>query len=301
MSRNELTQLSRRDLPLAGDASARFLPWLIAFMVFLAALALVGADALRQTAARWDGGLSGQITVQLPPLVREDAPTAASRAEQAAALLRDLPAVRSAETLDRAEAAALLEPWLGAAANDAALPLPTLITVRHSGDPAPLAAEMRQRLQNEFPDAEVDDHQAWIGGLLNLTRGLEVLALFLLLLVGAAAVVTVVFVTRTGLAVHRPVIELLHLMGARDVQIAGRFQTHALWLGLKGGLLGVAVAALCYGALRWAVAPTTLALLPAFEIGPALLVLLALLPLLAAGIAWLTARITVLRTLGRMP
>jgi len=119
--------------------------------------------------------------------------------------------------------------------------------------------------------------------------------------VGAAAVVTVVFVTRTGLAVHRPVIELLHLMGARDAQVAGRFQLHALRQGLIGGLLGLAAAALCYGLLDWTLAPTTLALLPPFRIGPRLLLLLALLPAIAGLVALLTARITVLRTLTRMP
>jgi len=293
-----MRSLTRRALPLSGDPSARFLPLLIAFMIFLAALALVGAEALRQTAERWESGLSGQMTVQLPADAEEEAE---ARTATAVALLQDIPGVTAVEVLDRQEAAALLEPWLGSAAEDPQLPLPVLLTLTVEGQIAEIAAEARARLSDPLPAAQVDDHQEWIGGLLNLTRGLGALAIFLLLLVSAAAVVTVVFVTRTGLAVHRPVIELLHLMGARDAQVAGRFQLHAMRQGLIGGLLGLAAAAACYGLLDWTLAPTTIALLPPFRIGPRLLLLLALLPAIAGMIALLTARITVLRTLARMP
>jgi len=293
-----MKSLTRRDLPLAGDPSARFLPWLIAFMVFLAALALVGAEVLRQTAARWESGLSGQMTVQLAVEAGREEP---EQVATALALLQDIPGVTAIEVLERSQAASLLEPWLGEAAHDAELPLPVLLTLSIEGSLPEVAAEARRRLQGPLPTAQVDDHQEWIGGLLNLTRGLGALALFLLLLVAAAAVVTVVFVTRTGLAVHRPVIELLHLMGARDDQGAGSFQLHALRQGVKGGILGLATAAFCYGLLDWTLAPTTLALLPPFSIGPRLLLLLALLPAIAGLVALLTARITVLRTLARMP
>src|SRR5262249_54134937 len=37
---------------------------------------------------------------------------------------------------------------------------------------------------------------------------------------------------------NRPVIEVLHLIGAKDSFIAAHFQRHFLQLGLKGGLIG---------------------------------------------------------------
>ena len=96
-----MRSLTRRDLPLSGD-SARFLPLLIAFMVFLAALALLGAEALRQTAERWESGLSGQMTVQLPAEAGEEEE---ARVATAVALLQDIPGVASLEVLERDEAA----------------------------------------------------------------------------------------------------------------------------------------------------------------------------------------------------
>ena len=55
----------RTDLPLDRDPSGRFLPWLVALMVYLAALALVCAMAMAKMVERWDTGLSGTITVQV--------------------------------------------------------------------------------------------------------------------------------------------------------------------------------------------------------------------------------------------
>ena len=62
----------RGDLPLDRDPTGRFLPWLIALMVYLAALALVCAMVMNKMVERWDTGLSGSITVQIPP--KQDAP-----------------------------------------------------------------------------------------------------------------------------------------------------------------------------------------------------------------------------------
>src|SRR5262249_30685269 len=53
-----------------------------------------------------------------------------------------------------------------------------------------------------------------------------------------ATVLSVTFATRAAVVTNRPVIEVLHLIGAKDSFIAGHFQRHFLQLGLKGGLIG---------------------------------------------------------------
>ena len=57
----------RLDIPLNRDSSVRFLPWIIALMVYLAGLALAGTLVLNAALQRWDRSLSGTLTVQLPP------------------------------------------------------------------------------------------------------------------------------------------------------------------------------------------------------------------------------------------
>ena len=152
-----------------------------------------------------------------------------------------------------------------------------------------------------MPGAVVDDHQRWVGGLVSLTRSVDLIAGLVVLLVGLAAVITVVFVTRTGLAIHRQVIELLHLIGAQDSYIARQFQTHAMKLGFKGGILGFAAALATIYAAGLLLSGSGRVLLPNFELGLREWILLGLLPLLATLVAMLTARWTVLRTLARFP
>jgi cell division transport system permease protein len=114
------------------------------------------------------------------------------------------------------------------------------------------------------------------------------------------------FVTRTGLLVHREAIELLHLMGARDGYIAGQFEREALRLGIAGGLAGLALSGLTLLALGHAAAAAdflgdAVNLVPALHLKGWNWVVLACLPLAAGLVAGLTARLTVLATLLRLP
>jgi cell division transport system permease protein len=68
----------------------------------------------------------------------------------------------------------------------------------------------------------------------------------ILLLVFAATVLSVTFATRGAIATNRPVVEVLHFIGAPDSFIAGHFQRHFLWLGLKGGAIGGGAAILLF-------------------------------------------------------
>ena len=297
----------RGDLPLERDPTGRFLPWLVALMVYLAALALVCAMVMNKMVERWDTGLSGSITVQIPP--RQGAPGDPAEAGAAAdasldaviEILLATPGVISAEVLEPDEIAHLLEPWLGAGASYGDLPLPELIAVGIDPSAAPDFEKLSQRLARAAPGTMLDDHQSWLGQLLDLARSIELVAVLVVVLVGASAVTMVVFATRMGLAIHGRVIELLHLIGAQDSYVAREFEAHSLKLALRGGVLGLALAVLTVILVERLFERMEAALLPDLTLLPGEWALLALLPLVVAGIAMLTARLTVLGTLGRMP
>lgn len=277
----------RRDLPLAGDASARYLPWLIAFLVFLAGLALVGGLGANRLAARWDSGLAGKLTVQVMP--GQNAAETETRVGLVLDFLTGRQEVAQVEVLDRRALGALLEPWLGASAYEDSLPLPVLLDVTlAAGTPS-------------IPAARLDDHQRYLGALIAFARSLQLIALAVVLLVGAATILTLIFVTRTGLSVHRQTIELLHLMGARDRYVAKQFQANAARLALHGALVGLTSAGLVLFALERVVESGGAGLLPGFSPTPVDWIALLLLPPLAIAVAALTARWTVLGTLARLP
>ncbi len=291
----------RTDLPLDRDPSGRFLPWLVALMVYMAALALVCAMAMAKMVERWDTGLSGSITVQVPPPETGEPKAQEAAIDRVIELLLENKAVRSAEVLEPDEIAALLEPWLGAGAAYGELPLPALISVGIDPAATPDYQDLAGRLAEAVPGTVLDDHQSWLGQLLDLARTIELVAALIVILVGASAVAMVVFATRMGLAIHGRVIELLHLIGAQDAYVAREFETHALRLALRGGVVGLLFAIGTVTLIAHLFERLESVLLPELTLLPIEWAALAMLPLAIALVAMLTARFTVLGNLGRMP
>ncbi|OFX12766.1 MAG: cell division protein, partial [Alphaproteobacteria bacterium RIFOXYD12_FULL_60_8] len=193
------------DLPLAKDATSRFLPWLIAVMVFLAAVAIAGALATEVVVAGWHRDISGTITVQIMPasgLAEVSRDGTDKRVETALRILETTPGVTSARALDRDKTAALLEPWLGSREVFEDLPIPRLIDVSLAPDRNINLDALSRRLSESVPGASLDDHQLWLGKLVRFAYGLEMLAGTVIGLTTLALTSTVIYATRTGLAVH---------------------------------------------------------------------------------------------------
>ena len=293
----------RLDLPLDRDGSGRFLPWIVALMVYLSSLALAGTLVVREVLERWDQGLRGTVTVELPAAPASGKDDGA--VELALKLLRAAPGVISAEPLDTKRTAQLLAPWLGADVDLSELPVPRLIDLRVEPASVDLPA-LAQRSKAAIPGAELDDHRRWLDRVIRTGLALQAVAFAIVMLVGAAAVLAVVFATRTGLAVHHAVVEVLHLIGARDGYIARQFEWHALRLGIEGGIVGLVLAGLTVAGVtaaaeRVGAIDDTARLLPLVEAPLYEWALLLLLPVASGLIAMITARITVLRALSRMP
>ena len=287
----------RADLPFDRDESGHFLPWIVAMMVFLAALSLAGALTLGGRIEEWDSSLRGRLTVQIP---RGEGVAEASL-ERVLSILHDTPGVVATDVMSRDDAARLLEPWLGAFAADENLPLPYLIDVSLAVDAEIDTAVLTARLSDGAPGVAVDDHRVWLADFIGLARTVQILAYAIVVIVGFGAIAAVVFVTRSSLAVHHHVIELLHQMGAQDRYVARQFQGHALSLAVRGAVIGGIAATAALLAIGYAGRNLEAALLPGVGLTPWSWATLALVPVVVALIAMLTARVTALRSLARMP
>jgi len=291
----------RRELLLEQDGSGRFLPWLIALMVYLACLALSGAITLSEASMRWSAGLSGTMTVQISPSDGEGGGSDAVAIAAVLDVLQALPGVADARVLPRFEIVELIEPWLGRGNVSDDLPVPTLIDVRLEPNAVVNTIGLAIRLEQVAPGTRLDDHDVWIQRLARLSATISAIAAAVVLLIGLATAATVVFATRAGLAVHIVVIETLHIIGARDDYIARQFQVRSLSLALRGGVLGLVLSVITLALVAGLAGQLEGNLLPRVAITPTLWGGLAALPLGVSLIATLTARMTVLRALRKMP
>lgn len=290
--------VKRSDLPLDKDAHSRFLPWLIAFMVFLAVLAIGGILVLNATAARWDQGIGGTLTVQVA--ATEDPGRDQNNLQEVLNVIAATSGIERYLVIEEDRMLSLLEPWLGPDAKADDLPLPKLIDVGLADEATFDLKAFTRQLQLRVPEATVDDHRIWLQRLVNLIRTVELIAISVLVFIALATMGTVIFTTRTGLAVHREAIEVLHLIGAQDSYIAGQFAGRAMILGLKGGIIGLILGIPALLAVGYLAKSLEDAALPDLSFGPIEWAIFAAIPLGVAFLAMTTARSTVLRSLGRM-
>jgi len=107
-------------------------------------------------------------------------------------------------------------------------------------------ASLRKMLTDKVQGASLDDHRGWIDRMRAMANSAVAIGIAVLLLVLAATVLTVAFATRGAMAANRPIVEVLHFIGATDNYLAGQFQRHFLALGLKGGALGGGLAIILF-------------------------------------------------------
>jgi len=273
------------------------MPWVIAIMMFLTVLAAAAGLGLAGAAARLDEQIGSRVTIQVVeanPRLREQ------QAAAAAAAIRPLPGVVAVRPVPQEEVEALLEPWIGAGGLESDLPVPALIDVDLAPEARGNLAGLRSVVAAVAPAARVDDHAQWLAPLASLIGALKWLAGGLVLLMVGATAATVVLAARAALDTHRNTIEILHLMGATDVQVARLFQRRIALDALFGGLVGFIIGGMVLIALGDRVAALGSELLGSAAIAPQGWAVLIALPALGVLLAMLVARLTILRALGRM-
>ncbi len=282
----------RRVLDEAGGLRA--MTWVMAIMLFLTLLAAALGLGTRQSAAALERQLAGRLTVQVvegSPVTRD------ALAARTLTVLQALSEVRRVRAVDRAELARLLKPWLGDTAEDADLPVPVMIDVdlASGADPERVIAAVRR----VSASSRVDRHQRWMSPVSGFLDTLTWLALALVVLMLVATGAVVVLAARAGLETHRATIEVMHMLGSTDVQVARLFQRRVALDAAIGGVAGGLAALVVLVFLGTRLAALGSQLLGGITLGAGDWTLLVLLPLAFVLLATVAARITVIGALRR--
>ena len=272
---------------LLGEARLRGpTAWVIAIMSF--SIMIIGAAglALANTAGVLTDAIEARYSVEVPG--------GAGSVEALLGVVRSAPGVTSAEAVPESEMRRILERWLGPAAQSSELPVPALVNfdVRPGAD----LGAIRQRVEQAAPGATIAAHREAVGPLLRSLRLLQWVAFGLVLLLSAAASAAVVLAARGALDTHRFTIEVMHGIGATDLQVTRLFQRKIAIDAFVGSLAGAAVAGLVLLMLAagasFAGELTGGATLSAID-----LLLLAMLPVTLTALATWVARTAVLAAL----
>ncbi|MCA6099788.1 MULTISPECIES: cell division protein FtsX [Bradyrhizobium] len=302
--RPQVPATARNMSPIVPRASisGRALVAVVAIMTFLASLTTGTVLLVSASAAEWQSEVSSEITIQVRPSPGRDLDRDAQAAVEA---MRAQPGILEVRPFSREESAKLLEPWLGSGLSIDELPVPRVIVARVQPGTTLDLAGLRARVTQAAPTASVDDHRAWIERMRSMTGATTFAGVGILILVIIATIISVSFATRGAMAANRPIVEVLHFVGAGDSFIANRFLRHFLRLGLQGGLIGGGAAMLAFGfsesIANWfsgtPVGDQFAALLGTFSLRPSGYLVLAMQAVLIAAITAWASRRTLFATL----
>jgi cell division transport system permease protein len=224
--------------------AGRSLTVVVAIMTFLASLTTGVAMLVVSAASDWQSEVGREVTIQVRPAPGRNID---ADVKSASDIARATPGIADVRAFTKEESARLVEPWLGAGLALDDLPIPRLIVVKLTPGIRPDFTSLRQALTARVPTSSLDDHRRWIDRMRTMAGTAVIGCIAVLGLVWAVTVLSVTFATRGTMAANRPIVEVLHYVGATDGFVSGQFQRHFLLLGFKGGALGGGVAILLFG------------------------------------------------------
>lgn len=233
------------DIPFSSDSSKFFVPWLSMLMVFIATLMLAIAMITYSSIQSWNKNISGSLTVQIPTY-DENGINRSNKVdndiEMTLTLLRSSEGVTGATVLTNDQMDSLMSPWLGENTDTSELPLPKIIDVTVDPNNFPDLNQIKADLAEQVPLAILDSHRASLAELISLSDNVINLIGILLFLLILTTAFSIVYVTKSSLAVHQKVIELIHMMGASDFYITSQFAMRCFKLTLIGSYAGFVLA-----------------------------------------------------------
>jgi cell division transport system permease protein len=244
--RPQVPARARNLSPIVPRASiaGRALVAVVAIMTFLASITTGAVLLVSASASEWQSEVASEITIQIRPVSGRDLERDAAAVAQA---MRTQPGIVDVRPFSKEESAKLLEPWLGSGLSLDDLPVPRVIVARVQPASTLELTALRSRVSQVAPTASLDDHRAWIERMRSMTGATVLAGVGILVLVIVATIISVSFATRGAMAANRPIVEVLHFVGAGDRYIANRFLRHFLRLGLEGGVIGGGIAMLGFG------------------------------------------------------
>ena len=227
-----------------SSIAGRSLTAVVAIMTFLASLTTGAAMLVVSAASDWQSDIGREVTIQVRPATGRDIET---DVRNAAAAARGTNGVTEVQPYSKEDSEKLVEPWLGGGLRLDDLPIPRLIVVKLTPGVIPDFSGLRATLKSQIPTASLDDHRGWMDRMRTMAGTAVIAGLAVLGLVIVVTMLSVTFATRGAMATNRPIVEVLHYVGATDSFVSSQFQRHFLLLGLKGGALGGGAAILLFG------------------------------------------------------
>ncbi len=259
-----------------------------AIMTFAMIVIAAAGLAMFGAASSVSSGAESRFVVQVPAGSQTDASSAVAAVAAA-------PGVRSVKPISERDMRRTLERWLGQAASNPQLPVPSLLLVEIAPGAGPEG--LAHVVESKLPQSTLLPETAELKPLLRSIGALEWLALSLVLLMGVATAAAIVLAARSALDTHRSTVTIMHGIGATDAQVTRLFQRKIAVDAIGGALAGSVAAAIVLLLVSITISATVGDLAAPAPLNAGAVAILAFIPVAAVAVAVIVAHWTVLRAL----
>lgn len=293
-------------LPLGRKMGNDFLILLMGLMGFLAMLAVSLIFVLSSVMDRWTNSLEDKASIEIVAVdtkgVEKNREYMMSQARKVLMRVRESDVVRNAEIVDKEQVENLLAPWIGQTQIDLdILPMPILISVDLKSHDQDALNVLEAEIREIDPLARLDRHEQWLDEVVGFISSISAASYVVGGLVGFIIFVTMASAIKSRMAVFDRELMLLHHMGASDSYISRQFERFAFYISLKGASISIACLLLVFGVMALFSDGGMSGLVPEFSLSPFQMFVLTIVPILIVMMACITARVTTMRNLERMP
>ena len=291
-------QSAKAALPIDEGYSKTFLRVIVAVSVFLFAITLAGVLGINTMFENSKKQVVSNFTVQVLP--KPDYEESRKNLLKIVEFLEKYPNVEQVSVLSDNELHALLKPWLGNNVDIELLPIPKLLDVKIRNAKLFDYRELAVKMSEVSAEASINDHNLWLSRLLRFINSLKMLAVTVLVLVAAACIASIVYAVKTGLNVHRDIIQILHTMGATDEYIAMNYVKQISQMSFVAGIAGTILSVPAIIVVGNMAKGIEAGIFNAVTFGVESWLFVLLLPLVSALLTAITSYVTVVKTLRSM-
>lgn len=236
-----LFAFSRRTIPVGSKQNTHSLSLMFSVLIFLLSFVIVCVFLFSHGFSSW-GQRTYKITVEIPMGLQGQEPGIhAQKVREVIQGLKNYPGVVSLQQVEPEKLREMLKSWTGEQVNSSSFPVPTLLDV--SLDPRQKVDLdiLRQRLRAYSADITLEDHNVWSQKLVAFSHSLHLVTLLIGAFILLCVTLVVGLVTKSSLQAYSETLDILRLLGAKNVYIARIFQRQILISAFWGGLWGVAL------------------------------------------------------------
>lgn len=240
------------DFDFQTDKSNRLIPFILSFLMYSVIIAIISGMFTFNLTREWDTSLNGHLTVEVQSTT--DGISASITEKQKNEILQTLKStkgIKFARQLQDGDILKILEPWLSDTAIPDDFPFPAIFDVETDHETKVDLLELSSRLSKIAAGIKIHDHANWYAPILKISRGLFGFSMILALFVFITVCITVIFITKKTLSVHKDIVRILQLIGARNAYIAAQFKKYYFSVGCKASAFAIVISVITIVSLNW--------------------------------------------------